>query len=61
MKPWLKPLTALAVLALCVSAADAQQRQFRFGAPFTTGSNLHKAMLRFAEVIEVDTKGAIKI
>lgn len=61
VNPWLKPLTALAVLAFCVSSADAQQRQFRFGAPFTTGSNLHKAMLRFAEVVETETKGAIKI
>ncbi|MEJ7667195.1 MAG: hypothetical protein WKH97_00330 [Casimicrobiaceae bacterium] len=32
-----------------------------FGTPFVNGSNLHKGMEKFAEVVNAETKGRIKI
>jgi tripartite ATP-independent transporter DctP family solute receptor len=42
--------------------ADAQQsKELRFGTPFVNGSNLHRGMLRFAEVVNAESKGKYKV
>ena len=55
----------LGVLALLltasVSAAQAADLTLRFGTPFVTNSNLHKAMEKFAEVVAQDSSGKIKV
>ncbi len=55
----------LAVLALLlvttVPAAQAADLMLRFGTPFVTNSNLHKAMEKFAEVVAQDSGGKIKV
>jgi tripartite ATP-independent transporter DctP family solute receptor len=49
------------LLATTVSAARAADLTLRFGTPFVTNSNLHKAMEKFAEVIAQDSGGKIKV
>lgn len=62
MLRFLRPCLAVALSVMAGAPAFAQQvKQLRFGTPFTTGSNLHKGMLKFAEIVEAETKGAIKI
>jgi tripartite ATP-independent transporter DctP family solute receptor len=41
--------------------APAQQRQLRFGSPWPTSSNLHAGIVKFAEEVEKQTNGQIKI
>ena len=53
-------LAALLMLGLAAGVA-AQARELRFGTPFVNGSNLHKGMEKFAEVVNTETKGRIKI
>ena len=33
----------------------------RFGTTFISGSNLHKGMLKFAEIVDKESKGKIKV
>lgn len=49
------------LLAFAVTLAEAGSLNLRFGTPFVTGSNLHKAMERFAEVVATESKGEIKV
>ncbi len=48
------------LLALAGTCAAASLT-LRFGTPFVTNSNLHKGMLKFAEVVEKESKGEIKV
>ncbi len=53
---------ALALLAIvAVAPAAAATLNLRFGTPFVTGSNLHKGMLKFAEVVAAESKGTINV
>jgi tripartite ATP-independent transporter DctP family solute receptor len=52
---------ALFAAALCAAPAHAANLNIRFGTPFVTGSNLHKAMEKFAEVVARESGGAIKV
>jgi tripartite ATP-independent transporter DctP family solute receptor len=56
-------LAALAIAGalLVVPSAQAAAVNVRFGTPFVTGSNLHRAMERFAEVVAQESKGTIKV
>lgn len=44
-----------------LSPSHAAERVFKFGAPFPTGSSLHKGMLKFKEVVEAESSGRIEI
>jgi len=54
-----------AVLALLFTAVaginHAADLTLRFGTPFVTNSNLHKAMEKFAEVVAKESGGSIKV
>ena len=54
-----------AVLALLLTAtasvSQAADLTLRFGTPFVTNSNLHKAMEKFAEVVARESAGKIKV
>jgi TRAP-type C4-dicarboxylate transport system substrate-binding protein len=54
-----------AVLALLLTATacvnQAADLTLRFGTPFVTNSNLHKAMGKFAEVVAKESGGTIKV
>jgi tripartite ATP-independent transporter DctP family solute receptor len=51
-----------AALVVCAfSTAHAAHLNIRFGTPFVTGSNLHKGMLKFAEVADKESGGKIKV
>jgi TRAP-type transport system periplasmic protein len=54
-------LLCAAVLALAAASAAAAPLTLRFGSPFVTNSNLHKAMLKFAEIVEQESKGEVKV
>ena len=55
-------VAALAAATLVSSVAMAQApRELRMGTPFVNGSNLHQAMLKFAEVVNAETKGRYKV
>ena len=48
----------------CLCAANlgvAADLTLRFGTTFVSGSNLHKGMLKFAEIVEKESQGKIKI
>lgn len=47
--------------AMIGGAAEAATLNIRFGTPFVTGSNLHKGMEKFAEVVAAESQGAIKV
>ena len=49
------------LLTASVPAAQAADLTLRFGTPFVTNSNLHKAMEKFAEVVAQDSGGKIKV
>ena len=49
------------LLATIVLAAQAADLTLRFGTPFVTNSNLHKAMEKFAEVVAQESGGKIKV
>lgn len=62
MKPFVRALAAGLLSALvAVPAVHGATLNLRFGTPFVTGSNLHKAMEKFAEVVAQESKGAIKV
>jgi TRAP-type transport system periplasmic protein len=54
-----------AVLALLLTATacvnQAADLTLRFGTPFVTNSNLHKAMEKFAEVVDKESGGKIRV
>jgi hypothetical protein len=52
------PALLLATILLAAQAADLT---LRFGTPFVTNSNLHKAMEKFAEVVAQESGGKIKV
>ena len=55
-------LCALALLfAMGVTPVAAADLTLRFGTPFVTNSNLHKAMEKFAEVVAKESGGKIKV
>src|SRR5882672_9943124 len=51
----------LALLAATAPDAAPADLTLRFGTPFVTNSNLHKAMEKFAEVVAQDSGGKIKV
>ncbi len=55
--------TAVAALLLATAASVAHTADLalRFGTPFVTNSNLHKAMEKFAEVVGKESGGKIKV
>ena len=60
MKPRVYGVWAL-LLAATVPFAQAADLTLRFGTPFVTNSNLHKAMEKFAEIVARDSNGKIKV
>ena len=53
---------ALALLfAVTTCVAHAAELTLRFGTPFVTNSNLHKAMEKFAEVVDKESAGKIRV
>ena len=55
-------LVALFWTCFGTPAAIAQQpRELRLCTPFVNGSNLHQAMLKFAEVVKTESKGEYKV
>lgn len=53
---------AFALLSLLATMpADAATLTLRFGSPFVSGSNLHKGMEKFAEVVAAESGGTIKM
>lgn len=55
-------LAGLAATALMLAAtAQAATLNLRFGTPFVTGSNLHKAMERFAEIVATESRGSMRV
>lgn len=55
-------LAATLAAALVSTAALAQApRELRMGTPFVNGSSLHQAMLKFADVVNTETKGRYKV
>lgn len=53
---------ALALLAFAIaSSACAADLTLRFGTPFVTNSNLHKAMEEFAKVVDKESGGKIRV
>ena len=60
MKLWFSAILALA-LAASASAVRSAELTLRFGTPFVTNSNLHKAMEKFAEVVASESGGKIKV
>ncbi|MEO8004243.1 MAG: TRAP transporter substrate-binding protein [Betaproteobacteria bacterium] len=60
MKAFLSCVAAVAFLTFaCIS--QAADLNLRFGTPFVTGSNLHKAMEKFAEVVGTESAGKIRV
>jgi TRAP-type C4-dicarboxylate transport system substrate-binding protein len=51
----------LALLAATAPAPEPADLTLRFGTPFVTNSNLHKAMEKVAEVVAQDSSGKIKV
>jgi tripartite ATP-independent transporter DctP family solute receptor len=49
------------LLAGCALVAQPADLTLRFGTPFVTNSNLHKAMEKFAEVVAKESGGKIKV
>ncbi len=54
-------LCAAWALMLVAFSAHAADLTLRFGTPFVTNSNLHKAMEKFAEVVAKESGGKIKV
>lgn len=49
------------IIALSAALAQGADLTLRFGTPFVSGSNLHKGMLKFAEIVDKESQGKIKI
>jgi len=60
MRLWSSAILALALTASASSVRSAELT-LRFGTPFVTNSNLHKAMEKFAEVVARESGGKIKV
>ena len=58
-RTWLAAIAA--ALALAGTAAEAQQRQLRFGSPWPGTSLFHQGITRFAAEVEKGTGGQIKV
>lgn len=60
-----KSIAALCALIGAVAltpATHAQQtKELRMGTPFVNGSNLHQGMLKFAEIVNAESKGKYKV
>jgi TRAP-type transport system periplasmic protein len=57
-------ISRIGISLACLVAATfstGTELTLRMGTPFVSGSNLHKGMLKFAEVIEKESQGKIKI
>src|SRR5260221_12745012 len=56
-------ISAVLVLLLSVTTCvtHAADLTLRFGTPFVTNSNVHKAMEKFAEVVAKESGGSIKV
>ena len=56
-------ISAVVSLLLTMTAfvTDAADLTLRFGTPFVTNSNLHKAMEKFAEVVDKESGGKIRV
>ncbi len=52
-------LALLCTVTTCVT--QAAELTLRFGTPFVTNSNLHKAMEKFAEVVDKESAGKIRV
>ncbi len=48
-------------IALGVALTQGAELTLRMGTPFISNSNLHKGMLKFAEVVEKESQGKIKV
>lgn len=57
----LKSVCVAILAASFASQALAANLNIRFGTPFVTNSNLHKAMEKFAEVVAKESSGSIKV
>lgn len=55
------PATLALLLAAATSMTQAADLNLRFGTPFVTNSNLHKAMEKFAEVVGKESAGKIRV
>jgi len=53
--------SAVLIALLCLGQTHAANLTLRFGTPFVTNSNLHKAMEKFAEVVAKESGGTIKV
>jgi tripartite ATP-independent transporter DctP family solute receptor len=60
MKTFLSCVAAVAFLAIA-STSQAADLTLRFGTPFVTNSNLHKAMEEFAKVVDKESGGKIRV
>lgn len=60
MKTFLSCVAAVAFIAT-VSIGHAADLTLRFGTPFVTNSNLHKAMEEFAKVVDKESGGKIRV
>ncbi len=60
MKCWSRCAAALA-LGLAAALSHAADLTLRFGSPFVSGTNLHKGMLKFAEIVDRESGGKIKV
>ena len=60
MKLCISAVLAL-LCAVTTSVAQAAELTLRFGTPFVTNSNLHKAMEKFAEVVDKESAGKIRV
>jgi tripartite ATP-independent transporter DctP family solute receptor len=60
MKTFLSCVAAVALIAIA-SFSQAADLTLRFGTPFVTNSNLHKAMEEFAKVVDKESGGKIRV
>ncbi len=58
-----RPILRVALCAALLAAVPASGATLnvRFGTPFVSGSNLHKGMEKFAEVVAAESRGTIKV
>src|SRR5581483_11249775 len=54
-------VTAALVAVGLAGVVHGAPMTLRFGTPFVTGSNLHKGMEKFAEVVAAESKGNVKV
>jgi TRAP-type transport system periplasmic protein len=58
---FLKSAGGIVLATLLACQVHAANLNLRFGTPFVTNSNLHKAMEKFAEVVAKESGGTIKV